>query len=118
MIALEHYLTVGGRNLFGEWLERLDLQTRARIEVRLGRLERGLFGDCKALRAGVSELRIDHGPGWRVYFGREGAAMVVLLAGGSKRTQGKDIKRAIDYWQDHQGRRQKPWRGTCAAPCR
>ncbi|MCE2945624.1 MAG: type II toxin-antitoxin system RelE/ParE family toxin [bacterium] len=105
MFELQHHVTLDGRDPFGEWIERLDLATRARIEVRLGRLERGLFGDCKSLRAGVWELRIDHGPGWRVYFGREGAAIVVLLAGGRKRTQAKDIERAIGYWQDHQGQR-------------
>ncbi len=105
MIELRRYVTNNGRDPFGQWIEQLDIQARARIEVRLGRLERGLFGDCKSLRSGVWELRIDHGPGWRVYFGREAAAIIILLAGGSKRTQAKDIERAIGYWQDHQGQR-------------
>jgi len=105
MFQLQHHVTLNGRDPFGEWIERLDIQTRARIEVRLGRLERGLLGECKSLRDGVWELKIDHGPGWRVYFGREGTAIVILLAGGMKRTQARDIERAIGYWQDHQGQR-------------
>lgn len=81
---------------FAQWLERLnDRQARARIQVRLDRLTLGLFGDVKPVGEGVSELRIDYGPGYRLYFKRRGSEVVILLVGGDKRTQSRDIRRAI-----------------------
>ena len=112
MIDLRHYVTVDGRDIFGGWLGRLrDPAARARVEVRLGRLERGLFGDCRAVSEGVSELRIDWGPGYRVYFCRDGDAIVILLCGGDKRSQREDIRHAIDYCKDYEARR-RDRRGT------
>ncbi len=106
MLELRHYVTADGRDVFGAWLARLrDANARARIEVRLGRLERGLFGDCKAVGEGVSELRVGWGPGYRVYFCRDGDAIVILLCGGDKRTQAEDIRHAIDYRKDYEARR-------------
>ncbi len=80
---------------FSAWLDRLADQTvRGVIVARVQRLARGLIGDVQPVGEGVSELRIHIGAGWRVYFTRRGAHLIVLLAGGSKRTQGKDIQRA------------------------
>ena len=82
--------------LFARWLDGLrDLRARARVQVRIERLASGHAGDIKAVGEGVSELRIDYGPGYRVYFARRGAAVVILLAGGDKRTQVADIRAAI-----------------------
>jgi putative addiction module killer protein len=67
-------------------------------------LQIGNFGDCKALRDGVSELRIDWGPGYRVYFAMAGRTTVLLLCGGDKRKQAADIKRAVEYWRDYKRR--------------
>jgi len=79
--------------VFSKWLSGLrDRQARARIQTRLDRLQLGLAGDVKPVGAGVSELRIDYGPGYRIYFSQCGQALVILLAGGDKRTQDKDIK--------------------------
>jgi len=75
-----------------------------RIDVRLARLELGNPGDVKAVGEGVSELRIDYGPGYRIYFGQIGAVLIILLCAGTKRTQAADIKRAKKYWDDHQQR--------------
>ena len=81
--------------VFSTWLRKLrDLQTLARIQIRIRRLSLGNFGDVKSVGEGVSELRIDYGPGYRVYLTRIGSQIVLLLAGGTKRTQQKDIDRA------------------------
>ena len=86
---------------FQRWLNGLKgRQARARVQARLDRLALGNPGDAKPLRDGVSELRIDYGPGYRVYFMRRGPVIVVLLAGGDKRTQDADIERAIGIAKD------------------
>ena len=84
-----------------EWLASLrDLRARAQIEIRLRRLAIGNFGDCKPVGDGVLELRVDVGAGYRLYCGRHGQTLVILLCGGDKGKQPADIKRAKDYWQD------------------
>src|SRR5262245_59178762 len=99
------YRTSDGHCPFEEWLARLkDNEAEMRIDIRLGRLQRGNPGDVKAVGEGVSELRVDYGPGYRVYFGQVGATLVILLCAGSKRTQTADIKRAKKYWADYQQR--------------
>lgn len=101
-IELLEYLTDHGQNPFRDWLEGLkDRQARARIRVRLNRIRLGNFGDCKSVGGGVSELRIPHGPGYRVYLGRKGNTVVILLYGGDKKTQSKDIAQAQAYWADY-----------------
>ncbi|MDR3673384.1 MAG: type II toxin-antitoxin system RelE/ParE family toxin [Holophaga sp.] len=81
---------------FQEWLDGLnDAQAYARIETRIFRLGLGLPGDVKPVGSGVSELRIDHGPGYRVYFTRRGRTLILLLVGGDKSTQARDIRAAI-----------------------
>ena len=86
--------------VFGKWLDGLkDIRARARILVRVQRLESGNPGDVKPVGSGVSELRIDYGPGYRVYFCQRGTDIIILLAGGTKRTQSNDIKRALQLVQ-------------------
>lgn len=81
---------------YAQWIDNLrDLQARARIQVRIERLAAGNPGDAKAVGEGVSELRIDYGPGYRVYFTKHGHKVVILLAGGDKTTQAADIKIAL-----------------------
>jgi len=102
VIEVLEYLDSGGSNPFREWLESLkDREARARIRVRINRIRLGNFGDSKSVGGGVSELRITYGPGYRVYFGRQGDTIVVLLCGGDKRTQSRDIDVAKDRWQDY-----------------
>ncbi len=82
--------------LFAEWLDGLaDLRARARIQARIERLVQGNPGDVQPVGAGVSEMRINYGPGYRVYFKPQGREMIILLAGGDKSTQGRDIKTAL-----------------------
>ena len=104
-VEIWQYQTKDGRTPVSEWLDRLrDATARARIVARLDRLAAGLLGDWKALGGGISELRIDHGPGYRVYFAQRGDTFILLLCGGDKRTQAKDIERAHAYWKDYKAR--------------
>jgi len=104
-IELFEYITENGDNPFHSWLNALkDRHARARIRVRLNRVRLGNFGDCKPVGKGVHELRVDYGPGYRVYYGRSGASIVILLCGGSKKSQQKDIQSTQAYWADFQGR--------------
>lgn len=95
VIEIRSYQTADGLRPFDEWLADIrDLTAKARVGVRLARVRAGNFGDAKSVASGVLELRIDHGPGYRVYFGRQGDRLVLLLPGGDKRTQAKDIDKA------------------------
>jgi putative addiction module killer protein len=105
VIEVRRYVARSGSDVIGDWLASLeDLKARARIAARLDRLSLGNFGDCKPLREGVSELRIDWGPGYRVYYAMLGRTCVLLLCGGDKRRQASDIKRAIEYLEDFKER--------------
>lgn len=101
MFEIENYLTEEGRDPFKDWLAGLaDRLAKARVLVRAGRLASGNFGDCKPIREGVWELRIDHGPGYRVYYAQAGSRLILLLLGGDKRRQKADIEQAVEYWND------------------
>jgi len=91
-----------GQSPYLEWLHALDWKTQERILNRVARLKWGQFGDFKALESGLYELRLFFGPGHRVYFGERGGKMILLLSGGDKSTQKKDIKIAIQYWKIYQ----------------
>jgi putative addiction module killer protein len=96
-----HYQTSDGQDPFNQWLSGLkDRQAQARILTRIGRLAAGNMGDCKPLRDGVNELRIDYARGYRIYFARIGNQIVMLLAGGDKDTQQADIDKAILHLKD------------------
>jgi putative addiction module killer protein len=104
-IQVLEYRTENGRNPYLEWLRSLrDREARARVRVRVARVALGNFGDWDNVGGGVSELRIHYGPGYRVYFGRQGNTLVILLCGGDKRTQAQDIALAKAYWADYQQR--------------
>ena len=106
MYQLLHYINSQGEDLFGRWLDGLkDRQAQSRIAARLIRLNNGNFGDCKPVGGGVWELRVDWGPGYRVYYAIEGKRVILLCDGGDKRTQAADIDRAIERWDEWQLRR-------------
>jgi len=101
MIEVFRYQTEGGKEPLTDWLLSLrDKQTQAKIRVRLKRLEAGNFGDCEPVGDGLQELKEHLGAGYRVYFGRHGQTAVILLCGGSKKSQAADIKTAGEYWED------------------
>ena len=91
-----------GRSPYAEWHDALDSVTAERVDRYMLRLEAGNFGAAKFLQDGVFELRMDFGPGYRVYFGREGRAIIILLGGGSKRRQDADIAAAVERWKRYQ----------------
>ena len=103
---IDYYKTEDGTAPFREWLEDLrDINGRAKIRVRIDRARLGNLGDHKQLADGVWELRLDSGPGYRVYFAKEENRLILLLIGGDKNTQKRDIALATDYLQDHRRRR-------------
>lgn len=99
------YACPDGSEPFTEWLRRLrDGAGRNRIRQRLARVRLGNFGDARNVGNGVHELRIHTGPGYRIYFGREGDTVVILLGGGDKGSQVRDIERAHSHWRDYRSR--------------
>jgi len=105
VIEIRHYVSSAGKDVFDDWLSQLaDARAQAKIASRINRLAAGNFGDCRPLRQGVSELRIDWGPGYRVYYPMLGRVCVLLLCGGDKRKQSSDIGRALEYLMDYKKR--------------
>lgn len=105
MYEIRHYLTADGRDVFIDWLKSVK-NPIAKIQIikRINRAESGNFGDHKFCQAGVWEMRIDVGAGYRVYYAKSGQQVFLLLCGGDKRTQEADIERAIKNWQDWNAR--------------
>jgi putative addiction module killer protein len=98
---IRQYITAEGKIPFDEWLNSLrDIRAQARIEQRLDRLRSGNLGDYKSIGDGIYELRIDYGNGYRVYFGQIGLVVILLLCGGDKSTQNRDIRKAKEFWQN------------------
>jgi putative addiction module killer protein len=109
MLEVREYQTAEGKTPLTEWLRGLrDGPTSDRIVARLDRLKAGLFGDWKSVGGGICELRIDLGPGYRVYYAQEGKTLILLFCGGDKSTQAKDIETAHAYWKDYKTRFPKP----------
>ena len=99
------YARLDGTEPFTNWLRSLrDGKTRGRIRQRIARVRLGNFGDARSVGDGVQEVRIPFGPGFRIYFGREGDSIVILLSGGDKSTQTRDIDRAKEYWREYRSR--------------
>jgi putative addiction module killer protein len=105
VVEVRHYIDRSGKDVFDEWLTELaDRRTQARIAVRIDRLAAGNFGDCKSLSRGLYELRIDWGPGYRIYYAMIGNQIVLLLCGGDKPKQASDIEKAAAYLTDYKSR--------------
>ncbi|MFZ6640257.1 type II toxin-antitoxin system RelE/ParE family toxin [Undibacterium sp. TC4M20W] len=105
MYDIKHYLSSDNKDIYFDWVRKLrDVKARIAIDRRINRIELGNFGDHKFCRDGIWELRIDVGAGYRVYYAISGKEIVLLLCGGDKDTQDKDIAKACDYWQDWQRR--------------
>ena len=104
-MELREYLDRKGESPFARWLDRLNAPAAAKVTTALIRIEQGNFSNVKGVGAGVYECRIDFGPGYRVYFGKDGDTLVILLVGGTKKRQTADIQAAQDYWKDYKQRK-------------
>ena len=104
-VQVLEYLDSNGRSTFAEWFTDLNAQAAAKVAVGLTRLTQGNFSNVKGVGAGVCEYRVDFGPGYRIYFGRDGERLVILLGGGTKKRQQRDITAAIGRWQDYKRRK-------------
>jgi len=107
MIEIREYVDVLGRNFFERWLKKQDVMTRTRISVALGRVEAGNLSAMKGIGAGLSEIRLNFGPGYRLYCGMDSDVLVILLGGGTKRRQQADIEEAGLLWQEFKNRKGK-----------
>lgn len=107
MVEVRQYVDRQGRTPFLKWLDELNDEAQARVAISLERLERGNLSSIKSVGAGVQEIRIDFGPGYRIYFGWDGERLVILLAGGSKKRQQGDIARAKELWQEFKARKRE-----------
>ena len=105
MIRIEEYQKADGRSPFGDWFAALDATAAAIVTVALTRLADGNTSRVEPIGEGAAEIRIDRGPGYRVYFGWDGKTLVILLGGGSKRRQQKDIQAALACWRDYKARK-------------
>jgi putative addiction module killer protein len=105
MIIIREYLDASGRSIFAKWFEGLNAPAAAKVTTALVRIERGNFSNAKSVGAGVYEYKIDFGPGYRIYLGKDGETIVILLGGGTKKHQGKDIEIAQYHWNDYKRRK-------------
>ena len=106
-VEVLEYLAPGGRSPYAEWFDCLSPPAAAKVAVALARLSQGNFSNVKSVGSGVHEYRIDFGPGYRMYFGKDGERVVLLLGGGTKKRQQHDIVAAIDRWQDYKRRKKQ-----------
>ena len=107
MVQVTEYVDAQGRCPFERWFNRLGGQAAIKVTAALDRMGRGIVSNAKSVGAGVLEYRIDSGPGYRIYFGRDGETVIVLLGGGTKRRQQADIETARRLWRDYRRRRQE-----------
>jgi len=109
LIKISEYVLSSGISPFYEWLHHdvSDVIFRGRIRQRLARVRAGNLGVCRPVGRGIQEMKLDMGPGYRIYFGRQGSEIIILLCAGVKSSQAKDIRLAIAYWEDFK-RREKP----------
>ena len=107
MMEIREYIDTAGRSPYARWFNRLNAQAAAKVVMTLVRMAQGNLSNTKGVGIGVFECRIDFGPGYRVYFGKDGDILIILLGGGTKRRQQQDIETVRDLWQDY--KRRKRW---------
>jgi putative addiction module killer protein len=106
MVEVREYLDRSGRSPFAAWSDRLNREAAAKVAAALARMQQGNFSNAKGVGTGTYEYRIDFGPGYRIYFGKDGDRLVILVGGGTKNRQQEDIKTALARWQDYKQRKE------------
>ena len=101
MLEIGEFVDARGSSPFGRWVRRLDPHATARVATALYRMEMGNLSNAKGVGGGVLEYRIDFGAGYRIYFGRDGDALIILLGGGTKVRQQRDIEAAVALWREY-----------------
>ena len=101
MLEIRYYVAANGHQPFAEWFADLDPVARAKVARAITRMEQGNLANVKSVGEGVLEYKIDFGPGYRVYFARDGEMLLILLTGGTKKRQQRDVNAATAYWQDY-----------------
>ncbi len=107
MIEIREYIATQGRSPYARWFDGLNARAAAKVATALVRIEQGNLSNAKGVGAGVSEYRIEFGPGYRVYFGKDGDTLIILLGGGTKKRQQKDIEAAQDLWREYKQRKRQ-----------
>ena len=107
MVEVREFLDEEGSSPYGKWFNRLNAVAAAKVATAIHRMEQGNFSNVKGVGAGVYEYRIDFGPGYRIYFGKDGDQLVILLAGGTKKRQDADVAAAKEFWQDYKRRKRR-----------
>ena len=107
MVEVREYLDADGKSPYAKWFDRLNVAAAVKVTTAVHRMEQGNFSNVKGVGAGVYEFRIDFGPGYRIYFGKDGDRLVILLAGGSKKRQDADITAAKANWRDYKRRKRQ-----------
>ncbi len=106
-LEVREFVDANGTSLFGKWVNGLNARAAAKVVAGLARIESGNFSNTKSVSGGVHEIRIGFGPGYRVYFGKDGEKIIILLGGGTKKKQSVDIKKAHELWKDYKRRKNK-----------
>jgi putative addiction module killer protein len=107
VLHIREYTTPDGSSPFARWFDQLNAEAAAKVAVALTRMQQGNLSNVKAVASGVHEYRIEFGPGYRVYFGRDGPLLIILLGGGTKKRQQSDIRRALELWTAYKIRKRK-----------
>jgi putative addiction module killer protein len=105
MIEVREYLDQGGHSPLAAWSDRLNREAAAKVAAALARIQQGNLSNAKGVGAGVYEYRIDFGPGYRIYFGKDGDRLIILVGGGTKKRQQEDVKTALARWEDYKQRK-------------
>ena len=105
MVEIREFIAPNGHSPYAKWFDRLETYAAAKVTVSLARMEKGNLSNAKSVGAGVFEYRINYGPGYRIYFGRDGNTLIILLGGGTKMRQQRDIETSKSLWRDYKQRK-------------
>jgi len=107
VLDIREYVTADGKSPYAKWFNDLNARAAAKVAIAITRVAQGNLSNAKSVGSGLHEYRVDFGPGYRIYFGRDGERLVILLGGGTKRRQGDDIRNAQALWADYKRRKKE-----------